>query len=293
MKKKVKSPKAVPKAKPSRKLPSISPVGLSPETKSLLATLSQGEMLMLRAALEASVRSKLSPIALLESYSILGSLFPFDELMRLAEWSTQDLEAFGWKMTHTWPDLFTLYKRGENYRAELSDKLAGKVFKSQKGNDEHNQYGETLKLQQAIFLLKMRKERGESFDHLDSVIVSILTEVIGGKMMNAWRIQSPIESRNIKDDLNNSFVRAVNGLMKLKHPLKAKHTTDEGGVAMWLRAIKSAQELCGELRRLPAKAEVRSFMEEKGYRFSMERSKGVDGKWRKMFIDSGLEDLKD
>jgi hypothetical protein len=292
MRKKLKTPKAVPKAKPSRKtLPSISSAGLASKTESLLATLSQGEMLMLRAVLEASVRTKLSSNALLESYSILGSLFPVEELMRLSKWSSKELEAFGWKRVQVWDGLFTLYQNGEIYRAELSEKLADKISQFQKGNDKHKHYGETIKLQQAIFLLKLRKERGESFVHLDSVIVSILAEVIGGKMIDAWSTQSPIESKNIKDDLNNSFVRAVNGLMKLKHPLKAKHTTDQRGITMDQLAIETAQKICGELRRLPTKSEVRFAMEEKGHKYANERGRAAS-RWKDLFQRCGLEALK-
>ena len=81
MKKKVKTPKAEPKAKPSRKLPLVSPVGLSPETKShevengkewigvglspetetLIATLSDQQRQMMRTVLEVVARTKLTP----------------------------------------------------------------------------------------------------------------------------------------------------------------------------------------------------------------------------------------
>jgi hypothetical protein len=258
----------------------------------LIATLSEGERKILRAVMEVSAKTKLPPKALLESYSILGSLFPVGELMGLSQMSPKELKAFGWKQVQVWDGLFTLYQTGKMYRAELSEELAERVSKFQKGNDKHKHYGDTAKLQQAIFLLKLRKERGVALVHLDSVIISILAEVIGGKMMDAWSDQSPIESKNIKDDLNNSFVRAVNGLMKLKHPLKAKHTTDQKGIAMDRLAIETAQKICGELGRLPTKTEVRCCMEEKGHEYANERGRAAS-KWKDLFQRCGLEALKD
>ena len=331
MKKKVKTPKAEPKAKPSRKLPLVSPVDLSPETKShavasgkewigvglsaeietLIATLSDQQRQMMRTVLEVVARTKLTPKVLFEDFTIFGRLFPRHDLIRMGGWSPEEIDAKGWKPLKSWDGLFSLYKQGNEFVAEMSDRLVAIHTKYRKANTQEvkNEAGignvELENLQRALFLLNLRKRKVISCGDIDAIILSDLTESIGAMMSEAWHYipkkmegavslrasSSDSGSSNRAGELKRFFSRAVDGLMKLKYPSRAK--SSGAVVAKEVLAIEQAQLLCGKLRRLPTKSEVRFAMEESEHGFSTERSKGVDGKWRDLFQRCGLDALKD
>ena len=310
--KKVKTPKVIPKAKQSRKsLPPISPAVLSPQTESLIATLSEGERQLLRDVLEVSAKTKMPPMTLLESCRTVGSLFPVDELMGLAKWSSQELEAFGWKQVQVWEGLFTLYRRGNVFVAELSDRLVDKEMKYRKANTQkiRNAAGigiqELEKLQRALFCLHLRKLMGKSLGPIDAVILSDLTESVGAMMSEAWNYfpkkkqgavslgesSSVSGSSNRAVELTRFFSKAVSGLMNLKNHTK-KATFSFSDIGKERAAIECARSLCGVLKRLPTKSEFRIAMEEKDYVYPNDRSRAA-AKWDNMFLRCGLEALKD
>ena len=330
MKKKVTPPKAGLKAKTSRKLPPTSPVGLSPETKAhpvdsskewigiglppeietLIATLSDQQRQMMRTAFQVVVRTKLTPKVVIEDFTIFGSLIPNNELIRIGGWSPEEIDALGWKPLKSWDGLFSLFRKGNGFVAEMSDRLVAIHSKYRKANTQEvkNKAGigneELEKLQRALFLLNLRKRKVISCGEMDAIILSDLTESIGAMMSEAWHyIPKKLEgavslqasssdsgSLNRAEELKRFFSRAVDGLMKLKYPTRAKSSGAD--VAKEVLAIEQAKLLCGNLCRLPTKSEVRFAMEEQGHRYSDERSRAASN-WKNLFKRCGLEALKD
>jgi hypothetical protein len=194
-----------------------------------------------------------------------------------------------WKKVTSLGDLFVLYRSGDEYIAEFSEKLAALDSRLRKANDEKG-YEQVSTLQRAIFSLLLRKRLGQPIHSLDSSILDDLTDTIGALISEAWFNVSEGGSQNKADDLKLLFGRAVDGLIRLKYPSKAKHSGKQHQKARV--AIAFARELCGKLRRLPTKSEVRSLMEEKKYGFADERSRAAS-KWKDLFKRSSLEALKD
>lgn len=219
----------------------------------------------------------------------------------------------GWKLVDEWDGLFSLYKRGNEFTAELSASLEAHDLSLQKANVDKK--GKDLKygkkdldnLQIALFFLSARERERKTprgLRPLDIVITQLLTHTIGSMLSEALyyipkRKENAVSIRagesksggtNKATELKRFFSRAIDGLMKMKYPENSRGAGKK--LSRNRLAIECARRLCGHWQRLPTKSEVRFFMEVNGESFS-ERSKGVDGRWRKLFMDSGLETLKD
>jgi hypothetical protein len=193
-------------------------------------------------------------------------------------------------LVNDWEGLFRLYRRGDDYFAEMSDPLWEINSRFRKGGNQKG-YGLTSKLQGAFFALLLRKQIGKPLGAMDQNIIASLTHVIGTGVANIWFCDSKKHSEIMVDDLTNEFDKAIKGIWRLRHPPKAVKSSG-AKIAKDRVAIETAQELCGNLRRLPTKSEVRFAMEEHGYLFSDERSRAASN-WKNLFKRCGLETLKD
>jgi hypothetical protein len=231
-----------------------------------------------------------SPRDYLLMIKTLSAMFPTQFFQDIAKRSLLSMEAGGWEKIESWDDLFVLYKRGDEYVAELSDKLVAIDTRHLKGNTSKG-YEEIAKLQRAIFCIQIRSQVGKPLLEIDSTILNDLTGTIGDMMNDAWFDQSEGASLNKAEELKNLFSKAIDGMMRLKYPSK-KVRSAGSTIAKERVAIAFAKELCGAMRRLPTKAEVRSFMEQEGHGYVDERGRATS-KWSELFTRSGLGALKD
>lgn len=195
----------------------------------------------------------------------------------------------GWELVERLENLFILYRHGDHYLALLSEKLRAIESRFCKGNDLKG-LEKVNGMQRAVFLLMIRSRTGELNKHFEAMLIKDLTDSIGATMGEAWFCNSPIDTRNKADELCNLYSRSIKGMVRLKNPSNAKHARKE--VPMERTAIEYARVLCGKLRRLPTKSELRYLMEKNGFGYSNERSR-ARSKYTDLFERSGLEALKE
>jgi hypothetical protein len=198
-------------------------------------------------------------------------------------------ELYGWELVESFPKLFLLYRRGIEYRADLSDELAFLDTRFKKGQQVTKDYGSIMKLQRGLFFLMVRKEAQKVGEVLEDQLLADFIETIGTRLHEAWHNASEPGSKNQADNIKNLFSTAIDGLMRLKFPEKARcsganHPKER-------IAIAYARELCERIGRHPTKSEVRSMMENDGHGYVVLRGR-EEQKWRDFFLRSGLEGLK-
>jgi len=192
-------------------------------------------------------------------------------------------------LVNDWKNLFRLYRQGDDYFAEMSDPLWEIYSRFRKGGNKKG-HDSTSKLQGAFFKLLLRNLIGKPLEAIDQSTIASLATVIGTGIANAWFSDSKSRSEVIAEELKNEFARAIEGIMRLKYPPKVVKSS-RAIIAKERITIETAQELCGNLRRLPTKSEVRFAMEDKRHGYANERGR-ASSKWNDLFQRCGLEALK-
>ena len=193
-------------------------------------------------------------------------------------------------VVNDWDGLFRLYRRGDDYFAEMSDPLWEIYSRFRKGGNKKG-HDSTSKLQGAFFKLLLRKVIGKPLRAMDQSAIVSLALVIGTGMANAWFCDSKERSEIIAEELKNEFAKAIEGIMRLKYPPDLVKSSG-AKIAKERVAIETALELCGNIRRLPTKSEVRFAMEDKGHGYVNDRGRATS-RWKDLFERCGLEALKD
>lgn len=197
----------------------------------------------------------------------------------------------GWKLTTEWNGLFKLYVREGEARAALSAELS-QIRSQHFAGHTTEKFAETRVLEDAITRLGVAVVVYETFGKQPSAeeaknIVEAMVPTIGkyaGKMLVA---QNKIQMENASYELSNLFKRVVEGIEKSRFPSKAHGSGEK--VAKQVAAIDVSQKLCGELQRLPTKAEVREKLEANGIKYRHDIN--IETKWRSLFDRAGLSGL--
>jgi hypothetical protein len=199
-------------------------------------------------------------------------------------------ERYGWGIVESLPGLFVLYRRGVEYRAVLSEGLALLDARFKKGQQSTKDYDAVMKLQRGLFYLIVQKEAEHLSDDLRGQFLADFVDTIGTRLHAAWHNSSQPQSKIQADNIKNLFAKALDGLMRLKFPERAK--SSGANQSKERIAIAYARELCEWFGRHPTKTEVRSKMEEHGLGYVVSRGREKQ-KWKDLFARCGLEGLKD
>jgi hypothetical protein len=206
-------------------------------------------------------------------------------------------EARGYTLVQTWDGLFCLYSKGDEFVAELSPELRKIEWALLRG---HTNYDESSpKISESMFWLCVQafaRKEGDGlniadFEQAAGKVYSDLAETLGVEILRIVTAQSEEEASEAAKTARSMFDRAIAGMVKGRFPKKARGSGD--AFPKEVMAIWTAQGLCGHLRRLPTKAEVREKLEMIGVTYAVANSGDVEGKWRDLFGRSGLYNLPD
>lgn len=200
-------------------------------------------------------------------------------------------KALNCELIKSWEGLFSLYRYSDIYFALPCPKIASIHAQKIKGQDPVGLEQISI-FQRALLLLELRSSLGRPFDNSqDESIVADMVDTLGVMLVEASNSKTREGGLNKADDIKNFFSRAIDGWLKIRFPSRMKHSGSL--ISKESIAIDYACRLCASRQRLPRKNEIRFLMENTGYGYRLDKSKGVDGKWRDLFTRCGLDQLKD
>lgn len=229
-------------------------------------------------------------------------------------------EQFGFTLHERWKGLFSLYVKGKEVLVEIEPALAAveaAVLRGRFTNHWDPKHQNAMKLEKSLgqmsFYSRVRNgdflglnEGGKRLlQQLALESVEMLNEALNPRLeeLNAaiWTMQEYKQRCNAEkvhrraeqaaSDLRAVFKRACEGMISAAFHAKkrARGSGDARPKEFW--AIRYAQMLCGYLRRLPTKTEVRERLEATGVKYP--DNKNQRRAWREMFDRAGLGDLPD
>jgi hypothetical protein len=212
--------------------------------------------------------------------------------------SLLDRRTHGWTVSEQWPDLFTLWARGDEVAVDLSPELQAIENALMRGHHIHGSK-ELIKLSSALFqlaVLKMARRDASTklqpgtFEGMSVEIVRALLDAgLGEFVLDIIAAKTRREIDMAEASLVNLVKISVRGLVRLKFPSKAFGSGDP--IPKELLAIWTARMLCERFKRLPAKRELRHELEALGIAYNKPRY--PDGPWRTLFARAGLSSLPD
>ena len=204
-------------------------------------------------------------------------------------------EASGFVLVQSWHGLFKLYSKGDEFVAELSPELRKLEWALLRGHTNHDE--SSPKISESMFWLCVQafaRQEGDGLNIADfelaaGKVYSNLAETLGVEILRIIAAQSEEEALKAAKTARSMFDRALAGMVKGRFPKRARGSGD--AFPKEVMAIWTAEGLCGHLRRLPTKAEVREKLEMICVTYAVANSGDVEGKWRDLFGRSGLYSL--
>lgn len=223
-------------------------------------------------------------------------------------------EVLGYILTHRWETLFTLYVRKDEVFVQLEPELAKTEATLRRGRGtDHDQlrHVKSLKLEQALrllnFVFRMHSDR-KNMPHYEVLkpyvqeksmeILEAMGEALSPHLQQlvSATLEAPSKPEKHRRraeqaslELNALFLRTWYAMTRAAFPARAPGSGE--AFPKELLAIEHAQMLCGQLRRLPTKTEVRKSLEELGVKYP--DNKNQRSNWREMFKRAGLSELPD
>ena len=223
-------------------------------------------------------------------------------------------EVLGYVLTRRWETLFRLYVRKDEVFVQLEPELAKLKETLRRGRGtgrDQLKHVKSSKLEQALrlldFVFRVHSDRKNNV-HYDQVkpwvhkrsmeVLEAMGEALSPHLRRLTKatLEAPgnpekhrRRAEQASSDLNALFLRTLYGMIREAFPARAPGSGED--YPKELLAIEHAQMLCGQLRRLPAKTEVRKSLEELGVKYP--DNKNQKGKWKSMFDRAGLSELPD
>lgn len=196
-----------------------------------------------------------------------------------------------WEIVHDWgEDLFTLYRRGDEYDCWPNlgmQKLIIRLGLGIEGRDSDA----TQRIWWAITLLGNRAKsapQGYDKDH-DELILQELTSTIGVMINDLKTEKSEGACKNKASRIGALVNRAVERMISAKYQSPQKHTGANDSKEMI--AIATALSLCQLRQCLPSKSEIIGRMTASGHGYVNDRGRAAS-RWNDLFKRCGLEVLK-
>jgi hypothetical protein len=203
-------------------------------------------------------------------------------------------EMSGWKRIQEWPKLFVLYRRGEEYLAELQPELSYVEKRLASGHSPADLLPDKLGRAMWFLALFEYSKRDPAIDSnsfgfipFRNIAIELLSETLGG-LAGKLFFSSKEAAENSYMDMVALVKRTGEGVVKRRfNPMSYK-----GNLSLPLLAIWHAKILCEHHGRLPSKAEVKERLSMIGLGFS-KKSKAAKQNWSSVFHRAGLGELPD
>ena len=204
------------------------------------------------------------------------------------------LKLHGWKVNKKWPELFTLWIKGKQVRAELSPELQ-EIENALRRRHHIHSSKEPITLSSALVqlaVLEMTRRDASAklklgtFEGMSVEIVRDLLDAgLGKRALELLKARPAWLAKTAAGNLMNLVSNSVRGMVQSRFPSTQDDTPKE------LLAIRAARMLCEHFQRLPTKREVRLELEALGIAYN--KPKDPDGPWRALFARAGLSLLPD